>query len=451
MDPVTVIGAGLAGSEAAWQIAQRGVPVRLFEMRPGRMTAAHHTGSFAELVCSNSLGSDLRDRAMGIIKTELRRLNSLIIACAERTAVPAGGALAVGREEFSDLVTATVCGHPLVEVHRGEVTEVPLAGMTVVATGPLTSQALAGSIEALAGQHYLYFFDAMAPIVTLDSVNMEVCYRANRRETETVGDYINCPFTREEYYAFVEALRGAEKIDFHEFEQDEAARRYFEACLPVEVLAGRSPDALAFGPMRAVGLRDPRTGHRPHAVIQLRQDNVAGDLYNLVGFQTNLKWTDQERVLRMIPGLADAEFVRFGQMHRNTFINSPSLLRPTLQWHDRETLFFAGQITGTEGYVGSAAGGMWAGINAARLMRGEEAATLPATTMMGALFHYVTHAEAKEFQPMKANIGLLPPLDAEVRGKRERAGAHAERALVDLERTLEEQGIEAAPPPSSPA
>ena len=446
---VVIIGAGLAGSEAAWQVAQRGVHVILYEMRPRKMTPAHQTDRMAELVCSNSLGSNLPDRAMGLLKNELRRLGSLIIACADATAVPAGGALAVGREAFSQAVTEAIEGHPNIEVRREEITHLPPFPLreggrgvrsTIIATGPLTSPPLAEAIRQLAGQDYLYFFDAMAPIVTAESINMQVAFRASRYgksiSQPSAGDYINCPMTREEYYAFVEAVNQAEKISLREFEQDEETKRYFEGCLPIEVLAARAPDALAFGPMRPVGLRDPRTGQRPFAVVQLRQDNVTGTLYNLVGFQTNIKWGDQERVLRMIPGLEEAEFVRFGQMHRNTFINSPVLLRSTLQWHDRDDLFFAGQITGTEGYVGSTAGGLLAGVNAARLVQGLPPVVLPPTTMMGALFNYITHAEPAAFQPMKANFGILPPLDPPVRNKRKRYAAYAARALADLETVL---------------
>jgi methylenetetrahydrofolate--tRNA-(uracil-5-)-methyltransferase len=464
---VGVIGAGLAGAEAAWQAAQRGTQVVLFEMRPAVMTPAHRTGDMAELVCSNSLGSNLPDRALGLLKNELRQLGSLIIACADATAVPAGGALAVDREAFSRLVTAAIEQHPAIEVRREEVRELPpLAGRSavIIATGPLTSPALAQAIRGLAGQDYLAFFDAMAPIVTAESINMDVAFRASRygnpRVNEPIsqspnlpisqptslpidqstnlplyqssGDYINCPLTRDEYHAFVAAVNGAEKISLRQFEQDEETRRYFEACLPIEVLAARHPDALAFGPMTPMGLRDPRTGKRPFAVVQLRQDNVAGTLYNLVGFQTNLKWGEQERVLRMIPGLEQAEFVRFGQMHRNTFLDSPALLRPTLQWRARPDLFCAGQITGTEGYVGSTASGLLAGLNAARLLQAAEPLSLPRTTMIGALIHYITHAEAGQFQPMKANLGLLPELDAPPRNKRQRHAAYAARALADL-------------------
>ncbi|OQA45702.1 MAG: Methylenetetrahydrofolate--tRNA-(uracil-5-)-methyltransferase TrmFO [Chloroflexi bacterium ADurb.Bin325] len=466
---VTIVGAGLAGSEAAWQAAEQGAQVVLYEMRPARMTAAHQTGGMAELVCSNSLGSNLPDRALGMLKNEMRLLGSLIIRCADAAAVPAGGALAVDREGFSRAVTAAIEGHPRITVRRTEVTD--LAGLlsagqgpaaTIIATGPLTSPTLAQGIRELAGENYLYFFDAMAPIVSADTVDMAVAFRQSRydkslsarrpgsvgdrpeqagqagsepaapSDEQPAGDYINCPLSRDEYFAFVEAVNAAEKISLREFEQDEAARRYFEGCLPIEVLAERAPMALAFGPMRPVGLRDPRTGQRPFAVVQLRQDDAAGTLYNLVGFQTNIKWGDQERVLRMIPGLADAEFVRFGQMHRNTFINSPRLLRPTLQWHDRERLFFAGQITGTEGYVGSAAGGLVAGLNAARVLRGEPALTLPRETMLGALLHYISHAESASFQPMKANFGLLPELEPPVRDKRLRYAAYAARGQAAL-------------------
>ncbi len=443
---IVVIGAGLAGSEAAWQAAQRGLHVTLYEMRPHRMTSAHSTDRMAELVCSNSLGSNLADRALGLLKNELRRMDSLIIRCADATAVPAGGALAVGREAFSAAVTDAVTGHPNITVRREELTEIPSDVATVVATGPLTSPGLAEAIRRLAGQAYLSFFDAMAPIVTLDSIDFGIAFRQSRytpiaaaSEQETTGDYINCPLTREQYEAFVAAVHAAEKNSLSEAEADETARRYFEACLPIEVLAARDVKALSFGPMTPLGLRDPRTGRRPYAVVQLRQDNVAGTLYNLVGFQTNIKWGDQERVLRMIPGLENAEFVRFGQMHRNTFINSPALLRPTLQWHDRDDLFFAGQITGMEGYVGSTAGGLWAGLNIARVVSGQRPLTLPPVTMLGALLTYITAAEGANFQPMKANFGLLPPIEPLIRDKRQRYAAYAVRALAALEAVLLEE------------
>ncbi len=412
---VIVVGAGLAGSEAAWQIAQRGVPVQLYEMRPMRMTPAHQTDKFAELVCSNSLGSLMPDRALGLLKKEMEFLGSLILECALKTAVPAGGALAVGREAFSEAVTERICSHPLIEVVRQEVDEVP-SGVVVIATGPLTSESLAESIANLAGEEHLYFFDAMAPIVVGDSIDMRVAFRASRygRGGE---DYINCPMTKGEYDRFVDALLQAEAVPLRDFEQED--RRFFEACLPVEEIARRGRDSLAFGPLRPVGLVNPHTGTRPYAVVQLRQDDLAGSLYNMVGFQTNLRWSEQERVFRMIPGMERAEFVRFGQMHRNTFINAPQLLHPTLQWRGRGSLFFAGQITGTEGYVGSTASGLVAGINAARVVSGEDAVVFPADTMIGALLRYVSTPSEQAFQPMKANFGLLPPLGKRM-GKRQR-------------------------------
>ncbi|MCS6843628.1 MAG: methylenetetrahydrofolate--tRNA-(uracil(54)-C(5))-methyltransferase (FADH(2)-oxidizing) TrmFO [Caldilineales bacterium] len=443
MADVTIVGAGLAGSEAAWQLAQRGVRVALYEMRPQRMTPAHVTDRFAELVCSNSLGSTSPEKALGLLKEEMRRLGSLILRCAEASALPAGGALAVDRVAFSQAVTEAIEGHPNITVRREEVLDIP-SGPAIIATGPLTSPALADRIAGLTGQGYLYFYDALAPIVTLESIAMPPAWRQSRYDQNSgdgAGDYINCPLTKEQYEAFVEAVRTAERIELRPFEQDAEAERFFEGCLPIEVLASRSVDALAFGPMRPTGLRDPRTGRRPYAVVQLRQDNLSGTLYNIVGFQTNIKWPEQRRILRMIPGLENAEFVRLGQMHRNTFINSPVLLRPTLQFKERDDLFFAGQIIGTEGYVGSAAGGLWAGINMARWLAGQEPLALPRTTMMGALFYYVTHAEPKYFQPMKANFGLMPPLDESVRNKGARYAAYAERSLHDLEAFMAEHGL----------
>ena len=432
MTDLAVIGGGLAGSEAAWQAAERGMRVSLYEMRPGQKTPAHISDRLAELVCSNSLGSNLRDRAPGLLKEELRRLGSLVLACADATAVPAGGALAVDRDAFAELVTERVSGHPHIELRREEVTMIPKDTPAVVATGPLTSPELADEIASLSGSDYLYFYDAMAPIVTAESVDMAVAFRASRYEQgEGEGDYLNCPMTEAEYERFVEELVLAETIALRTFEQEDP--RFFEACLPVEVLARRGLKSLAFGPLRPVGLNDPRTGRRPHAVVQLRQDNQAASLYNLVGFQTNLKWAEQERVFRLIPGLGQAEFVRFGQMHRNTFINSPALLRPTMQFRQREDLFFAGQITGTEGYVGSAASGLVAGVNAARLIVGQPPVEFPPTSMIGALCSYICNADPNDFQPMKANFGLLPPLSRRVRKKRERYAAYAGRALADLE------------------
>jgi len=425
---LVVVGGGLAGSEAAWQAAERGIEVALYEMRPQRMTPAHQTGRLAELVCSNSLGTQQVDRALGLLKEELRRLGSLLIACAEETAVPAGRALAVGREAFPNLVTRRVEEHPRIIRIPEEVTALP-EGPTILATGPLTSPALAAAIAAFTGQEYLYFYDAMAPIVTVESIDMDIAYRA-ARFGHGGDDYINCPLNEEEYGRFVDALLAAEQIPLRTFETEDP--RFFEGCLPVEEISRRGRDALAYGPLRPVGLRDPRTGRWPHAVVQLRQDDLAGQLYNMVGFQTNLRYGEQERVFRLIPGLEHAEFVRFGQMHRNTFVHSPSLLRPTLQTVAREDLFLAGQITGSEGYVGSIATGLLAGTNAARYLLGQPLLVLPPTTMLGALVQYMTTPGRADFQPMKANFGLLPPLEKRPRSKMERYRAYAERALIDL-------------------
>ncbi len=425
---ITVVGGGLAGSEAAWQIAERGVDVLLYEMRPHQTTPAHVSGRLAELVCSNSLGSDLPDRAAGLLKNELRYLRSLVLACADQARVPAGGALAVDRELFSAEVTRRVEAHPRICLVREQVTAIP-DGPVVVATGPLTSEPLAKAIAVLAGQEHLYFYDALAPIVAADSIDMSVAFRASRYGKGD-ADYINCPLTEEEYVRFVEELAAAECIPLRSFEQE--PDRFFEGCLAVEVMAARGRDTLAFGPLRPVGLTDPRTGKRPHAVVQLRQDNLAGTLYNIVGFQTNLRYGEQERVFRLIPGLERAEFVRFGHMHRNTFINAPLLLEPTMEFRARPGLFFAGQITGVEGYVGSVGSGWVAGVNAARFVLGQEPLLLPRATMLGALCHYVSRAEPESFQPMKANFGLMPPLAPPVRNKRERCRAYAARALDAL-------------------
>ncbi len=446
---VIVVGGGLAGSEAAWQAAQRGCEVRLYEMRPHVSTGAHTGPYLAELVCSNSFGSDLPDRASGLLKAEIRRMGSLLMEIAKETVVPAGGALAVDRDLFSHKVTRRLEAHPLIEIIREEVKEIPDVPC-VIASGPLTSNSLTKTIQSLSEQDHLYFYDAIAPIVTLDSINMQVAYRASRynRGDHDEGDYINCPLSKDEYYSFVDALVRAERIGLKEFELDlekgvkAGGHEYFEGCLPIEVLAQRGRDSLAFGPMRPVGLVDPRTGKRPYAVLQLRQDNLIGSLYNLVGFQTNLKFSEQKRILRMIPGLDQAEFVRYGQMHRNTFIFSPALLKPTLQYKERDNLFFAGQITGVEGYVGNIATGLLAGINIARVLQGVEALEMPTTTMLGALCHYITHASAADFQPMKANFGILPPIDDKIRagraGKRERAKAYVERATTDMHDFLQE-------------
>ncbi len=440
-----VVGGGLAGSEAAWQAAERDLRVHLYEMRPIRTTGAHQTAYLAELVCSNSLGSRLPDRASGVLQNELRRLKSLLLACAEESAVPAGSALAVDRELFARKVTERLEQHPNIRIIRAEITDIP-SSPTIIASGPLTSPALTQAIVRLTGEQHLSFFDAISPIVTAESINMEIAFRASRygRGEAEEGDYINCPMTRDEYEAFVDALLSAERIELREFEEvirqgvRAGVERFFEGCLPIEILAERGPDALAFGPMRPVGLIDPRTGKRPYAVVQLRQDNLLGNLYNIVGFQTNLKYSEQQRVFRMIPGLERAEFVRYGQMHRNTFIASPRLLLPTLQFRSRPDLFFAGQITGVEGYMGNIATGLLAGWNAARLIRGKEPLVLPPATMLGALCHYVTHASLQDFQPMKANFGILPPLEGEKRlDKRARAQAYAQRALTTLENFLQ--------------
>ncbi len=436
---ITIIGAGLAGSEAAWQAAERGTTVTLYEMRPVASTPAHATDHFAELVCSNSLGSTCPHRAPGVLKAELRQLGSLLLAIAERAAVPAGTALAVDRELFSRTVTSALTAHPNIAVRRQEVTEIPAFSdaPTIISSGPLTSNALAQSLQALTGQAALSFYDALAPIVTLDSIDMTKAFRASRYDRGSDdGDYINCPMTEEEYTRFWQALVTAEQAPLHGFEENDA--RFFEGCLPVEVLARRGENALAFGPLRPVGLE--ADGGRAHAVVQLRQDNLAGTLYNLVGFQTNLRWGEQERVLRMIPGLERAEFVRFGQMHRNTFLSSPALLQPTLQSRLRADLFFAGQITGVEGYVGSIATGLLAGLNAARMASNQHPIILPPTTMLGALVHYATHADVRSFQPMKANFGLLPPPDHKLR-KQERYDYYAERSHKALSRLIRSYDI----------
>jgi methylenetetrahydrofolate--tRNA-(uracil-5-)-methyltransferase len=440
MTRLIVIGGGLAGTEAAWQAAERGIDVTLYEMRPKKMTPAHQTGNLAELVCSNSLGSDLPDRAPGLLKNELRRMGSLLLRSATSAAVPAGGALAVDREKFAHEVRSALEVHPRITIIHDEVLHIPNEP-TIIASGPLTAESLANEIAALVGEQYLYFYDALAPIVSAETINMEIAFRASRygRGEDEAGDYINCPMNKEQYEAFVDALLAAELAELKSFEREDP--KFFEGCLPIEQIAKRGRDSLAFGPMRPIGIRDPKTGKRPYAVVQLRQDDIAGTLYNIVGFQTNLKWGDQERVLRMIPGLEEAEFIRMGQMHRNTFINSPSLLQPTMQYRHRADLFFAGQIVGVEGYVGNMGTGLLAGINAARLLNNEPLLTLPQTTMLGALCHYVTHASPKDFQPMKANNGILPALDNPPRGKRERAEAYSVRALADLDAYLAHIGV----------
>jgi len=376
---------------------------------------------------------------------EARRMGSMLLEIAEENAVPAGGALAVDRENFAQAVTEKIENHPNIEVIREEITKIPVEP-TIIASGPLTSDKLSKAIAALTGEKHLYFFDALAPIVHYDSINMDIAFRASRydRGEESEGDYINCPFTKEEYDSFLQALLKAERIKLHSFELEiekgvkAGAHNYFEGCLPAEIIAERGEKSLAFGPLRPVGLQNPRTGRRPYAVLQLRQDNLAGDLYNLVGFQTNLKFPEQQRVFRMIPGLENLRFARYGQMHRNTFIASPHLLRPTLQFHNRDNLLFAGQITGVEGYIGNIATGLFAGQNLARLLANKPPLQLPETTMLGALCHYITHAAPKDFQPMKANFGIVPPLEQSGKkmGKRERAAERAKRSLLDLEKYL---------------
>jgi methylenetetrahydrofolate--tRNA-(uracil-5-)-methyltransferase len=432
MAELIVVGGGLAGTEAAWQAAEQGVTVRLYEMRPQRQTPAHVTNRLAELVCSNSLGSVIPTKAPGLLKAELRGLGSLILDCAMRAAVPAGSSLAVDRELFTQCVEERIAAHPRIELVREEVTAIP-GSPAIIASGPLTSEALTAAITRLSGQEYLHFFDALSPIVNAETIDMSKAFRASRYEQgqEEEGDYINCPMTREEYERFVAAVRDAEQIELRDFEQ--AGAEFFEGCLPVEIIARRGDDALRFGPMRPVGIVDAHTGRRPYAVVQLRQDNLAGTLYNIVGFQTNLRWGEQKRVLRLIPGLENAEFMRYGMMHRNTYINSPALLQPTMQYRNRADLFFAGQIVGVEGYVGNAGSGLLAGLNAARLLQGRHPVILPPQTMMGALAHYITHAAPKDFQPMKANFGILPPPESRM-GKQERYAYYTRRALTALRR-----------------
>jgi methylenetetrahydrofolate--tRNA-(uracil-5-)-methyltransferase len=443
MQKITIIGGGLAGCEAAWQAAEQGLEVTLFEMRPMVQTGAHVTADLAELVCSNSLGSLKPDRASGLLMEELRQMNSLLVRCAEESAVPAGAALAVDRLLFSNLVTKALENHPRIHIFREEVTNIP-AGPCIVASGPLTSPHLSQAILKLTGQDTLFFYDAIAPSLETASIDMSRAYRASRYDFENpdTGDYINCPLTMDEYNTFVEALLAAETIPLREFEQEiitgvqAGQRKYFDGCLPVEIIARRSVQQLAHGPMRPVGLHHPATGKGSYAVIQLRQDNLSGDQVNMVGFQTNLKIAEQQRVFRLIPGLENAVFTRYGQMHRNTYIASPLLLKPTLQFRGREDLLFAGQITGVEGYLGNIATGLLAGRNTARLLAEKEPVTLPPTTMLGALCQYITAAPMDEFQPMKANFGILPRLPVREKRKLVRTGLYVKRALADLAAAL---------------
>ncbi|TQR52115.1 FADH(2)-oxidizing methylenetetrahydrofolate--tRNA-(uracil(54)-C(5))-methyltransferase TrmFO [Bacillus cereus] len=423
---VNVIGAGLAGSEAAYQIAKRGVQVRLYEMRPVRQTPAHHTDKFAELVCSNSLRANTLTNAVGVIKEEMRLMDSVIIRAADECSVPAGGALAVDRHEFAAKVTEYVKNHPNVTVMNEEITDIP-EGPTIIATGPLTSPDLSAKLKELTGEDYFYFYDAAAPIVEKDSIDMNKVYLKSRYDKGEAA-YLNCPMTEEEFDRFYEALIAAETVPLKEFEKE----IFFEGCMPVEVMASRGRQTLVFGPMKPVGLEDPKTGKTPYAVVQLRQDDAAGTLYNIVGFQTHLKWGPQKEVLQLIPGLENAEIVRYGVMHRNTFINSPNLLRPTYQYKQRDDLFFAGQMTGVEGYVESAASGLLAGINAALLVQGKEPFVLPPVTAMGSMANYITATNAKNFQPMNANFGLFAPLEKKIKKKVERNEAYAARALETI-------------------
>jgi methylenetetrahydrofolate--tRNA-(uracil-5-)-methyltransferase len=461
---IHIIGGGLAGSEAAWQAARLGVRSVIHEMRPVRPTPVHKTDRLAELVCSNSFRGDKLDNAVGLLKEEMRRLDSIVMRAADVARVPAGAALAVDRDRFAVEVTRAVSEDPLIAIVREEVPDVPIdaPGPVIVATGPLTSDSLSANIAAFVGADHLYFYDAVSPIVLAESIDMSRVFRASRwgrslrrigplaaigdrplcakgpvpnssnSAGEDEGDYLNCPFTADEYARFYDALINAEKAPLHDFD----AARFFEGCLPIEVMASRGVDTLRFGPMKPVGLVDPRTGREPYAAVQLRQDNLAGDHFSLVGFQTQMKWGEQARVLRLIPGLEHAEFVRFGMIHRNTYINAPAVLRETWQTRAIDTLFFAGQISGVEGYVESAASGLMAGRNAAALALGRRLAALPRTTAMGALAYYVSHADPRHYQPTNITFGIMPPLSPEPGRKRKKADrklAYSERALDDLE------------------
>ncbi len=430
---VRIIGGGLAGSEAAWQAATAGVPVTISEMRPGRPTEVHKTDRLAELVCSNSFRADKLDNAVGVLKEEMRRLGSLVMRAADACRVPAGAALAVDRERFAQTVTDAVASHPLITLVREEATGIPVSSErepVIVATGPLTADALSREVAALVGADHLYFYDAISPIVLAESIDRAKVFRASRwnRGTDEDGDYLNCPFTRAEYDRFYDALTAAESATVHDFDK----AKFFEGCLPIEVMAHRGRDTLRFGPMKPVGLIDPRTGREPYAAVQLRQDNLAGDHFSLVGFQTQIKWGDQARVLRLIPGLEQAEFVRFGMVHRNTYVNGPDVLDVTWQVRRRPTVFFAGQMSGVEGYVESAASGLMAGRNAAAMAKGESLSTPPRTTAIGALAYYVSHADPKHYAPSNITFGIMPPLDRAPKDKLKKKLAIADRALADL-------------------
>lgn len=432
---IQVIGAGLAGCEAAWQIAQAGIPVTLYEMKPQKYSPAHTSPDFAELICSNSLKADRVESAAGLLKEEMRRFGSLLMECADACRVPAGGALAVDRALFSKMATEKIKSHPLIQVEYGEITQLPTDGITVVATGPLTADALAEEIERLCGGG-LSFFDAAAPIVTAESLDQQVCFSASRYDKGGDDAYLNCPMNQEEYEVFYEALVTAERAPVHDF--DVANPKVYEGCMPIEVLAQRGRDTMRFGPMKPVGLTDPRTGRRPWAVVQLRRENREGTLFNLVGFQTNLKFGEQKRVFGMIPGLQHADFVRYGVMHRNTFLDSPQVLHADFSVKGRENLFFAGQITGVEGYMESAASGILAGRNAVYRQAGKETLVLPRETMVGALSDHVANSISGNFQPMGANFGVLPALEPHIRDKKERYAALAARSLNLLERILDQ-------------
>jgi methylenetetrahydrofolate--tRNA-(uracil-5-)-methyltransferase len=438
MNELMIIGGGLAGSEAAWQAAQLGVSVALFEMRPAVQTGAHQSGCLSELVCSNSFGSQDITRSSGLLQGELGLMNSIIIACAHATSIPSGSSLAVDREGFADLVTQKISSHPNIRVLHQELTEIPQSA-SIIATGPLTSPKMANALQRITGYEHLFFYDAISPIINLSSINMNTAFRASRYQkgTTSEGDYINCPFSEDLYTAFIAALLSAEVRPLKPFEEDirggVKTSGFFEGCLPVEILAKRGAGTLAFGPMRPTGLKNPVDGQRPYAVAQLRQDNLAGTLYNLVGFQTNLCQSAQNRVFRLIPGLEDATFARYGEMHRNTYISAPSLINPALQLKARPDLFFAGQITGVEGYAGNIATGLIAGINAARYLKGQPLIHLPLASMIGSLIHYITHAQIHHFQPVKANFGLLPAVDGDPRDKSGKKQRQIQNALDGIQ------------------
>jgi methylenetetrahydrofolate--tRNA-(uracil-5-)-methyltransferase len=433
---VTVVGGGLAGCEAAWQLAERGHHVALLEMRPARGTPAHQTDGLAELVCTNSFKSEDTSNAHGLLKAEMRALGSVLLTCADEARVPAGTALAVDRDIFSARMTAVMQSHPRIRVERAEATGLP-AGPAVVATGPLTSEALTAQVAALLGDDGLAFYDSIAPIVSFDSVDMETAWLASRWGKGEGDDYLNCPMTREEYEAFIDALRAADVYPGHDWE----AIPFFEGCLPVEVMAERGTDTLRYGPMKPIGLRDPRTGRQPHAVVQLRREDRRGQMWNIVGFQTRLRTGEQRRVFRMIPGLQDAEFLRMGSIHRNTYLNFPARLTEHGSPRQRRDLIFAGQLTGVEGYTESAASGILAGVNLDRIVRGLAPAIPPPTTMLGGLYRYLREADAGSFQPMNSNFGLLDPLPERVRDKREKRARLAERARIELEKWLDQNDI----------